>query len=206
MPTFRLDKQTTFIAPASIQTLFAGLVLYNEWMSISNRVPGGNYPIEHQASWDRVYLYCCAAVFCLLVSWLFYSQKRWRNVLPSVPTLLATLLPAALLLVGVGALLSHYLSYSGWCCEVSHAYYFGFPFSFLRGSTWTLDRSVLQFAGYSIFDVLRQPGLASSWDFHSYKFFLDLLFWFNLAFIFRFLVSGLLQPAKTRQPVIEQKA
>jgi len=162
-----------------IHALFAAGILLNELQSISNRVPGGNYPIEHQASWARVLLFCAAAVASCFVVWFFDHKRSWGAFFPPAGLVFLSGVLAAL----ASTLFLHYLSNIGWCCESPIAFFFGFPFSFLLGSGG-FDYAPLQpFKNSGLLKILftSQPQLG--WQFWTYEFFLDVLFWSSIAFV-----------------------
>jgi len=171
----RLKAFTTL---ALTQLVFAAIVLTNEQGSIGNRVPGGNFPIEHQSSWERVWLFCGVAVVGAIVAGIFHLRKQLMVYLPSfISVLCLAVIP---LIAGAG--FSHYFSFAGWCCETPYGFFFGFPFSFLFGMAG-FDRSLIQYSGLGFFEILKIPGLAIGWELLLYGFFLDFLFWSCIIFI-----------------------
>jgi len=122
----RLKAFTTL---ALTQLVFATFVLTNELLSNSmgNRIPGGNFPFEHQSSWERVWLFCGVAVGAAIVAGIFQLRKQLAVYLP--PLISVVCLTAISLIAG--AEFSHYFSIYGWCCETPNGFFFGFPFSFL---------------------------------------------------------------------------
>jgi hypothetical protein len=164
-------KSITFLTLLSV--ISALIVLWNEWMSIRNRVPGGNYPIEHQSSWARVIIFCGVALISLLALWFF----RKREVALRLPLVFVFFL--TLLLVLAGLINSHYLSLAGWCCETPCAFHFGYPFSSILAYT-ACNPTGLQVAQLNLFDVLNQPSWVFGWDVRLLPSFLNFLFWFNV--------------------------
>jgi hypothetical protein len=154
-------------------------VLVNELMSISNRVPGGSFPIEHKYSWLRVSLFCGVAIIGAFVVWILNAKKPSNIFLPS---LLSVLLLGMLLTVM--SLLSGYESVTGWCCDVYPTRYFGLPFSFIMAGN-----PLAIFAKFDLARILK-------YNFLSYQFLLDLLFWSNVMFISLSLKSSFL-PRRT---------
>lgn len=206
MVTPRSHKLEVYTVLALLLAVFAVLVLGNELLSIHNRVPGGNYPIEHHDSWTRVWIFFGTAVVSLLLVWGFHRSERRLADLPSPKAVLGL----ALVPLGLSLFAGHYLSSLGWCCEVvlSLSYFFGFPFSFLLGNHGT-DNAILDsvrrgvYADYTIVDALTRPGLVYSWSFRLYPFFLDLLFWANAVLICLSLLYLLRRRIATRTPAGE---
>lgn len=191
MPVIKLGRLTFFKILTYIQVISALIVLMNEVMAINHKVPGGNFPIEHQFSWTRVILFCSSAVICFLATWVFNAKKELIRFLPSFQS--TFLIAAFPILAGLG--LSHYYSPIGWCCEPYYAFQFGFPFSFLLGLS-EFGPSIKQFAGYSIFEVLTQSQLITYWEFLFHKFFLNSLFWSSIVFVFPNLAALLFPKGK----------
>ncbi|MCE7858447.1 hypothetical protein FBQ99_14705 [Chloroflexi bacterium CFX2] len=173
------EKLKPFLVLAILQVVFACAVFLNELMSISNRVPGGNFPIEHKYSWDRVFFFCGGAIVSAMIAWIFRVKKPSKIFLPSLKSVLS--LAFFLTMISV---LSGYESVTGWCCEVSPTRYFGFPFSYIMGSS-----PLGIFAHFDLVRILK-------YNFLSYQFFLDLLFWSNIMFIILGLLSLFLQRGK----------
>ena len=167
------------------QAFFALGILLNELMSIFNRIPGGNHPLERQSSWIKVLLFGAGAAGSCFVVWFFDAKKDWSAIFP--PAGLVFL--SALLATCVSTIFSHYLSSIGWCCESPIAFFFGFPFSFLLGSGG-FDYAALQpFANYDLLKLLSAAQPQVGWQFQPFEFFLDVLFWSSIAFVLLTLVS-----------------
>jgi hypothetical protein len=182
-----IEKPIRFVTLPVLYAFFACFVLGNELLAISNRVPGGNFPIEHKFSWARVFLFCGGAVLSLLVVWIFVVRKHRHVFLPSLKFVVFFALCTTL--VGV---LSNYSSVTGWCCEVFPTRYFGFPFSFLRAN--------------EIIDLLSKRELTEIIrnNFLAYPFFLDVLFWSNTVLVFLCMTAWLSQRKKSSEEVRRQ--
>ena len=181
------EKLKSFLILAIVQMVFACAVFGNELMSINNRFVGGNFPIEHKYSWIRVSLFCAVAIISIMVAWFFLAKKPLSI---SFPPLKYVILFAVLsTVVGV---LARYDSVTGWCCEVSPTRYFGFPFSYLMGSS-----PLRIFATFDLVRILK-------YNFFSYSFFLDVLFWLNVAFVFLSLLSFFMRTRRFAQQDKEQ--
>ena len=159
-------RPTPFLILTGFHGLLACIVLSNEVLAIFNRLPGGNFPIEHQASWARVFPFCGAAMVSAFMLWRLATRKRSKGILP--PFGLSMFAAALLTLMST---LSNYPSVIGWCCEVIPTHYFGFPFSYIRGA--------------SPLGVFFNPdvSLEIHHSFLPYPFLLDLVFWSSLVFI-----------------------
>ncbi len=177
MPSIKVPKIKPFMALATIQVMFACVILANELLAIYNRRPGGNYPIEIKYSWTRVLLFCGGAIISFVIAWVFNSKKQLIILLPSFKSvLLLALLPT------LSSVLSNYMAFMGWCCEQPFGYFFGFPFSFVHGIVG-FDSSVLQYANYGLFEILTTSEFTVNWKFFPYQFFLNFLFWSNIVFV-----------------------
>jgi len=201
-------KRRYFIALASSQVIFACIILLNELMAAVGivfpwsfslgqfHVYHMTFPFEHQSSWERVLLYCGAA---LIAIW-FLAAKQSPTI--RLPSLQSVLLLAALP-TSSGVLLSHYLSPVGWCCEPTFAFHFGFPFSFLLGIIG-FEYSVQQFSNYGLFEVLSNSELRILWRVLPYQLFLNVLFWTNIVFVLLSLASLLVHRNKIGKQVDDQ--
>src|SRR5689334_3127602 len=112
MSITKAEKQKYFMVLATLQVIFACIILINELMAVSRQFPMTNFPIEHKYSWEKVWLYCGGANISILVAWFFTAKKHLAIFLPSLKFVL--LLAAIPTLSGI--VLSHYLSVIGWCC------------------------------------------------------------------------------------------
>lgn len=178
MPKIEIGKQKPFVVLAALHILSACLILGNELLAINNRVPGGNFPIEHRYSWARVMLFCGVAAVSVIVVWISVTRKDINIFLPTLPSvlLIATL-------VTFLSVLYNYPAASGWCCEVFPTRYFGFPFSYSSGDNFV--------------DALSIPSGARIIQYRfPYRLLLDLLFWSSLAFILLSSVPVLIQKVK----------
>ncbi len=173
-------KQTPFVALSAVHIVSACIILVNEILSIPNRVPGGNFPIEHKFSWARVLLFCGIGIASALILGVLATEKLWQ-VFPSLKLILLIATFATFMSV-----IFNYPSVTGWCCEVSPTRYFGFPFSFLSGD--------------SVIDALPIPSerkiIHFQFPYIPVMFLVDILFWSNLAFIVLSFISLLAQKAK----------
>ena len=161
-------KAKPFQVLVVIYLAFACMVFLNELLAknIENRFPGGNYPIEHEYSWERVQIFCAGAIVSVLVYLFFTFKKKMQALLPDFKLVIAlSFLPISL------SLLLNYPSISGWCCEIYNTRFFGYPFSYMMGSD--LFQRLLNFELLKIIKYYLRP----------YKFFLDLLFWSNIFFV-----------------------
>jgi len=174
----KIEKQNYFITSAMVQLFFACVVVINEFIAGSRQFPMTIFPMEHQASWGKSSLYFGGAITSILVAWIFTSKRRLNIFLPSLKPVLLFAVFSTL----TSILTSHYLSVLGWCCESPITFYFGFPFSFLRGVGGPDYSLMSQYANYSFFAVLRASELQISWQFLPYRFFLNALFWSNMIF------------------------
>jgi len=181
------EKLKPFLVLSILQVAFACAVFVNELMSINDRVPGGSFPIEHKYSWTRVFLFCGGAIINVVVTWIFMVKKPLNIFFPSLKSVM--LLAILLTLMGVS---SGYDSVTGWCCDVFPTRYFGFPFSYIMGSS-----PLGIFANFDLTRILK-------YNFLSYPFFLNFLFWSNIVFLFLSLASLLVQKNKITQQVKEQ--
>jgi hypothetical protein len=176
----KIEKQNYFITSAMVQLFFACVVVIKEFIAGSRQFPMTIFPMEHQASWGKSLLYFGAAIISILVAWSFTSKRRLHIFLPSLkPVLLFAAFPTL-----TSILTTHYLSVLGWCCESPFTFYFGFPFSFLRGVGGPDYSLMSQYSNYSFFAVLRASELQISWQFLPYPIFLNALFWSNMIFSF----------------------
>ena len=183
MCKLKIDKSKLFWSIAIMQTLFAVVIFLNEVMAIFNQVPGGNYPIEHKASWLKVTIFCSGAIISCFVIWFFDTKKKWSALLPS-PLLV---FPLAIFSTLSSTLFSHYLSIIGWCCEHPLSFYFGFPFSYLLGIGSFIYSEMQPYENYGLLKILATSEPHVQWKFLPYEFFLGFLFWLNIIFV----LSGL---------------
>ena len=174
------DQQPHFFALLiMMQVLSAGTVLWNEIMSIHNRFPGGNYPIEHEGSWLRVILFSILMFLCPILLLIFTRKGSTPIKFPTVIRAFGlSLLPMA-----SSIFVSHYLSWVGWCCETSLAFHFGFPFSFLLAPVGFNLSSVQPYEDLSLIAVLQKPDLVYGWATSLPDLFLNILFWYSIALV-----------------------
>ena len=177
-------KKRPFAAYSAIHMISAGLVLINELWAISNRIPGGNFPIEHKFSWARVLLFCGIGIISSLVAWIFTREEHFSVLVPPLNLVLLIAAFATLL-----SLLSNYPSVSGWCCEVYPTHYFGFPFSYLNGNS--------PFPDIQVSDLAKV--MKNLFRYFPYQLFLNLLFWANTSFIVLCLSSLFIQKGNVAQ-------
>lgn len=172
----KIGKLKFFLVLGTAQFIFACIVFLNELDAINHRFPGGSFPIEHEFSWARVFLFGGVAMSSLLAIWVFTARKELSIFLPSIK---AVEFPAVV--ITLSSLLFSYESWAGWCCgaAMESIRYFGFPFSFIRA-----DSLVEVFSNFDLPQIL------------SYQFFLDLLFWSNAVFILLSSMSLLFQKGK----------
>jgi hypothetical protein len=182
------------------QALFALVIFSNEVLSIFNRVPGGNYPIEHRLSFVVVLLFCFIAIASCCRMCLFDVENKQAAQLPSP----AVVLFLAILTTILSAVFSHYLSPIGWCCESPLTFYFGFPFSYLLGIGSTLFSEMLPYKGYSLLKILSTSQPQVGWRFLPYQFFLDFLFWSNTFLVLLSFVRRLQQKRSLVEPAKEK--
>lgn len=190
----KITKINPFWILVLTQALFAIVICGNEVVAIYNRVPGGNYPIEHRFSWVVVLLFCFGAGASCYLMWLFDVKKKWTAPLPS-PAM--DLLLAALTTI-LSAVFAHYLSIIGWCCEHPLAFYFGFPFSYLLGIGSFLFSEMLPYKDYGLLKILATSHPQVGWQLLSYQFFLDFLFWSNTILVLLSLVTRFRQKRSLR--------
>ncbi len=179
MCKLKISKSRLFWILAITQTLFALVTFLNEVLAIYNRVPGGNYPIEHKSSWLKVAIFCSGAIISCFVIWLLDSKQKRGVLLPS-PLLV---LPLAIFPTLLSIVFSHYLSIIGWCCEHPLSFYFGFPFSYLLGMGSFIYSEMQPYENYGLLKILITSEPQVHWRFLSYEFFLDFLFWSNIIFV-----------------------
>jgi hypothetical protein len=189
----KLKEQGRFMIFALMQTVFACLILTNEYAAVSRQLPMTSFPAEHQFSQGKVFLFCGVAVANLLAAWRF---KLKQHLTPSLAVVLSFAVP----LTTSGVFISHYLSVLGWCCESPFTFYFGFPFSFMLGIAG-FDYSIQQYGHFNLLQVLSDRGLTIAWKFLPYRFFLNLLFWSNIVFLFLSLASLLVSKFQAPQLV-----
>ena len=171
-------KPKFFLALGTAQLIFACIVFLHELYAINHSFPGGSFPIEHEYSWARVFLFCGMAIASLLAIWLFTTKNDLSILLPAI-----RYIPLFAVLITLGSLLLSYESKAGWCCGAAMASmrYFGFPFSFMRA-----DSLVEVFLNFDVSQIVK-------YNFMTYQFFLNLLFWSNAVIIFLSWKSALFQ-------------
>lgn len=169
-------------------------------MAIYNRVPGGNYPIEHKSSWLKVIIFCGGAIASCLIVWFVDSKKKRRALLPS-PLLV---LPIGVFLTLASTVFSHYLAFMGWCCEHPLSFYFGFPFSYLLGIGSFIYSEMQPYENYGILKIIASSEPQVHWGFLPYEFFLNFLFWSNIIFVLFGLVLSFRQGNNLREQAKEE--
>jgi hypothetical protein len=196
----KISKSRLFWLFAITQTLFALVIFINEVMAIYNRVPGGNYPIEHKSSWLKVIIFCSGAIASFLMIRLLGSKKNWGLLLPS-PFLV---LPLGIFSTLASTVFSHYLSIIGWCCEHPLSFYFGFPFSYLLGIGSFIYSEMQPYENYGLLKIIASTEPQVHWRFLPYEFFLSFLFWSNIIFVLLGLVLFFRQGNNLREQMKEE--
>jgi len=175
--------------------LFAFVIFLNEIMAIYNRVPGGNYPIEHKSSWLKVIIFCSGAIISCFSLW-FLDKRQKRGMLLHSPLLVLSL---AFLATMSSTFFSHYLSSIGWCCEHPLSFYFGFPFSYLLGIGRFIYSEMQPYENYNLMKILITSEPRVHWRLLPYEFFLSFLFWTNIVFAFLGLIRFFWQSNNLRK-------
>ena len=196
----KISHSRLFWLFAITQALFALVIFINEVMAIYNRVPGGNYPIEHKSSWLKVIIFCVGAIASCIAVRFLDSKKNGGLLLPS-PFLV---LPLGMLSTLASTIYSHYLSIIGWCCEQPLSFFFGFPFSYLLGIGSIIYSEMQPYENDGLLKILASSEPQVHWEFLPYEFFLSFLFWTNIILVFFGLVLFFRQGNNLRKQITEE--